>query len=110
MRLQLVTLDLKQFRDKYVLWCVDSYTRFIQGKMLLDKQAETVINAINDCWNLPFGIPSVGYYTDNGTEFKNIKMDELISKLGISISYGPAYSPWLKLIPNLEINSSIFTF
>ena len=22
-------------------------------------------------------------------------MDELVSKLGISISYGPAYSPWL---------------
>merc|ERR1712002_1394481 len=91
---EIVTLDLKQFRDKYVLWCVDSCTRFIQGKMLLDKQADTVINAINDCWNLPFGIPSVGYYTDNGTEFKNIKMEELISKLGISISYGPAYSPW----------------
>ena len=27
-------------------------------------------------------------------KFKNVKMDELIIKLGISISYGPAYSPW----------------
>lgn len=27
----------------------------------------------------------VGYYADNGTEFKNVKMDELVSKLGISI-------------------------
>ena len=24
-----------------------------------------------------------------------MKMDELVSKLGISINYGPAYSPWL---------------
>ena len=40
-------------------------------------------------WN-----PGTGYYADNGTEFKNIKMDELVSKLGIRISYGPAYSPW----------------
>ena len=47
---------------------------------------------------MAFGIPGTGYYADNGTEFKNIKMDELVSKLGISISYGPAYSPWSNCI------------
>ncbi len=52
------------------------------------------MNAIEECWNLPFGIPTLGYYADNGREFKNVKMDKLVSKLGISISYGPAYSPW----------------
>ena len=36
----------------------------------------------------------VGYYADNGTEFRNIKMDEWVSKLGIRNHYGPAYSPW----------------
>lgn len=51
------------------------------------------MNAQNICWNLPFGIPNVGHYADNGTEFKNAKMDGLVSKLGISINYGPAYSP-----------------
>ena len=91
---EIVTLDLKQFGDKYVLWCIDSFTRFIQGRLLKNKKAETVMNAIEECWNLPFGIPAMGYYADNGREFKNVKMDELISKLGISISYGPAYSPW----------------
>merc|ERR1711873_247772 len=30
----------------------------------------------------------------NGREFKNVKMDELVSKLGVNIRYGPAYSPW----------------
>ena len=54
-----------------------------------------VIEAINKCWNMPFRIPSVGYYVDNGAEFRNMKMDELVSKLGISISFGPLYSPWL---------------
>ena len=91
---EIVTLDLKQFGDKYVLWCIDAFTRFVQGKLLKNKKAETVVNAINECWNLAFGIPGTGYYADNGTEFKNVKMDELVSKLGISISYGPAYSPW----------------
>merc|ERR1712177_58585 len=91
---EIVTLDLKQFGYKYVLWCIDAFTKFVQGKLLRNKKAETVINAINECWNLPFGIPAVDYYADNGTEFKNVKMDKLISRLGISMSYGPAYSPW----------------
>ena len=54
-----------------------------------------IITALHECWNMPFGIPSVGYYADNGTEFRNVQMDELVNKLGISIKYGPAYSPWL---------------
>ena len=52
------------------------------------------MNVINETWNLAFGIPGIGYFADNGTEFKNIKMDELVSKLGISRSYGTAYCPW----------------
>ena len=36
----------------------------------------------------------MGYFADNGTELKNVKMDELVSKLWISISFGPANSPW----------------
>merc|ERR1712121_623897 len=91
---EIVTLDLKQFGSKYVLWCIDAFTRFVQGKLLNNKKSETIVNAVNESWNLAFGIPGIGYYADNGTEFKNIKMDELVSKLGISISYGPAYSPW----------------
>merc|ERR1712029_1307083 len=91
---EIVTLDLKQFGSKYVLWCIDAFTRFVQGKLLNNKKVETIVNAVNESWNLAFGIPGIGYYADNGTEFKNIKMDGLVSKLGISISYGPAYSPW----------------
>ena len=91
---EIVTLDLKQFGNKYVLWCIDAFTRFVQGKLLNNKKAEMIVNAINESWNLAFGIPGTGYYADNGMEFKNIKMDELVSKLGISISYRPAYSPW----------------
>ena len=76
-----------------MLWCIDSFTRFVQGKVIGNKKAETVINALVECWNLPFGIPSVGYFADNETEFKNVKMDELVSILRISISFGTAYSP-----------------
>ena len=55
-----------------------SYIRLmsVQGKFLNNKKAKTIVNAINKSWNLAFGIPGTGYYADNGTEFKNIKMDE----------------------------------
>ena len=30
---EIVTLDLKQFGDKYVLWCICAFTKFIQGRL-----------------------------------------------------------------------------
>ena len=42
---EIVTLDLKEFRNKYILWMIDSFTRFIQGKFLNNKKAETIIQA-----------------------------------------------------------------
>ena len=56
---EIVMLDLKEFGDKSVLWCIDAFTRFVQGKLLNNKKAETIIEAINECWNMPFGIPSI---------------------------------------------------
>ena len=44
---EIVTLDLKQFGSKYVSWCIDAFTRFVPGKLLNNKKAETVVNAIN---------------------------------------------------------------
>ena len=40
------------------------------------------------------GFPSHGFFADNGGEFSNIKLDELTSKLGLTVKFGPAYSPW----------------
>ena len=57
---EIVTLDLKQFGNKYVLWCIDAFTRFVQGKLLSNKKAETIVNAINEIWNLAFGISGTG--------------------------------------------------
>ena len=36
---QVVTLDLKQFEGKNVLWAIDSYTGFIQGVVINYKKA-----------------------------------------------------------------------
>ena len=40
-----------------------------------------------------FGISSLGVYADNGGEFVNLKMDQLMARLGVTVKYGPAYSP-----------------
>ena len=45
---EVVTLDLKEFGSKYVLWMVDIFTQFIQGKLITNKRADTIIKAVND--------------------------------------------------------------
>ena len=45
---EVVTLDLKEFGLKYVLWMVDMFTRFIRGKLIPNKKADTVINVLNN--------------------------------------------------------------
>ena len=57
-------------------------------------KAETMIKMVMDTWLMSFGIPSMGSYVDDGREFVNIKMDELKAKLGITVRYRSAFSPW----------------
>ena len=90
---EVVTLDLKDFGSKYVLWMIDTFSRLMVGKLLNNKKAVTINQAIMDSWCMNLGFPASGFFVDNGREFANIKMDELISKLGITVILGPAYSP-----------------
>ena len=59
-----------------------------------DKRAETVMNALHAEWCMDLGFPSVGFWCDNGGEFRNAKLEELVSKLGIKVEFTPSYSPW----------------
>ena len=34
------------------------------------------------------------FFADNSKEFSNIKLDKLTSKLGLTVKFGLAYSPW----------------
>ena len=91
---EVVTLDLKEFGSKYVLLMIDSFSRFMVGKLISNKKADTIIQAIMDSWCMSVGFPSHGFFADNGGEFSNIKLDELTSKLGLTVKFGPTYSPW----------------
>ena len=84
---EMTILDLKQVGDKYVLWCMDSFTRFIQGKLLNNKKRDTILNATDECWNIPFGKPTIGFYADDDTEYE-VKIENLINT-GITMNYDP---------------------
>ena len=73
---------------------IDSFSRFMVGKLINNKKADTIMQAIMDSWCMSVGFPSHGFFADNGGEFSNIKLDELTSKLGLTVKFGPAYSPW----------------
>ena len=36
----------------------------------------------------------MGFWSDNGGEFRNSKMEEFVNKLGIKIQFTPVFSPW----------------
>ena len=90
---EVVSLDCKQFGDRYDLWMVCTFTRFIQGKVLKNKEALTVVNALYEAWNCRLGFPSRGFWADNGGECQNGEMEEFSIKAGFSIKFGPTYSP-----------------
>ena len=45
---EVVSLDLKEFGSKYILWMIDSFSRFMVEKILNNKKADTIIQAIMD--------------------------------------------------------------
>ena len=95
---EVVTVDLKQMGKNYILWIVDSLTRFIQSKVIGNKKAETIVESLDEAWNHRFGFPSVGFWSDNGGEFSNDLVQEVADKMGIQFKFGPSYSPWSNAI------------
>ena len=66
----------------------------MKGVVIKDKSQETIIKGIQKAWCQDVGYPTVGFWADNGGEFRNLKMEEYVNKLGIKIDFTPAYSPW----------------
>ena len=62
---QIVTFDLKKWGPKQILWMVCSFTRFLKGVVLNNKEGPTVINALHKDWICNLGYPSTGFWGDN---------------------------------------------
>ena len=65
-----------------------------KGKLIQNKQAETIVKAIETTWILTVGFPSIGFYADNGGEFANHQLQEFCDKNKLSLKFGPAHSPF----------------
>ena len=73
---------------------INLFSRFIVGKLIPNKKADTIIQVLKDSWCMSLSFSLYGFFTDNGKKFSNIKLDELTSKLGLTVKFVPAYSPW----------------
>ena len=45
-----VTVDLKVMEDKYILWMVCGFTKFIRERVIRDKNPKSIIKAIHEAW------------------------------------------------------------
>ena len=65
------TFDLKELeREKCTFYGVCSFSRFINGHMVTNKRAETVLITLNFIWCMKLGYPSDRFWLDNGGEFQ----------------------------------------
>lgn len=90
---EVTAIDLKQMGKHYILYVVCTLTRFIQGMVINNKEMTTIVAALHQGWCMRWEIPIRRLYADNGSEFRNILMDEYCAKMGITIRFGPAWSP-----------------
>ena len=90
---EIITMDLKKWRNGYLLVIVDSLTRFCRAAYVKNKEPDTIINKLIMQWFTMFGPPKK-IMTDNGGEFNNENMKELCERYNIEATYTAAESPW----------------
>ena len=73
---------------------IERFSIFMVGKLLTNRKADTIMNALMDNWCMNLRFSSYHFFADNGGEFTNLKFDELTTKLGLTLKFGPAYSSW----------------
>ncbi|CAH0719335.1 unnamed protein product, partial [Brenthis ino] len=92
-----VTIDLVSYSDitgdsnKYILTLQDDLTRFVQAYPIPDKQATTIAKSLlTFCQH--YGIPK-RFHSDQGGEFVNNILKQLMKLLGSQHTFSTAYHP-----------------
>jgi len=78
-------------KKKYILACVCNLTRWVELRCLYDKSAAHVAKGILDIFFMRG--PPRAVSCDNGREFKNSVVQELLQSFGTCINYGTPYRP-----------------
>ena len=88
-----VAMDLKVFKNIYLLHVIDHATRLSACAPILNKRPETIIKELFKIWIGVYGIPQ-RFLSDNGGEFSNESFRELCEKVNITVHTTAAESPW----------------
>ena len=89
-----VSIDLKTYKDVYFIHFSDMHTRFHKSKVIRRKTPKNVVDSIATEWiGAGFGPPKK-FLIDNGGEFDNEEYKEICEQFNIEICATAAYSPW----------------
>ena len=78
--------------NKHILTIIDHLTGWLETFPILDKSAHTIVSTfINQ--HLPVHTCCRYILSDNGTEFKNTLMDQVLKQLGIERIFSAPYHP-----------------
>ena len=77
---------------RYLLTCVDRFTRWPEAIPIVDIRAETVANAFFSGWIARYGTPAT-ITTDRGAQFESKLWDNLCNQFGIIRNHTTNYHP-----------------
>ena len=81
-----------QSSDKYLLVMIDPFTHFVWIELISTKDADSVLDAFVRRILCEEGAPRA-MLTDNGSEFKNKTLRDLMEALEVNHQFAPAYHP-----------------
>lgn len=93
---QMDLVDLRSYREanygwSWILTAIDRFSRFAAAEPMMNKSAAECKGAV---WGIfsRYGVPAV-WQTDNGSEFVNGIVEELMRDLHVEIRHGRPYKP-----------------
>ena len=89
-----VAIDLKVWKDKYILHMIDMFSRLTISCFIERKRPEDVVDKIMEKWIGYFGVMQ-SILNDNGGEFTGEEMKELKDILNVIDLTTGAESPWM---------------
>ena len=90
---EVLSLDLKFWRGKIILYLIDQWSRLTIGVFIKSKNPADVVNAIWTKWIAAgYGRPEC-IHSDKGGEFSNEEVGEMADQLGCKASTTAGYAP-----------------